>query len=446
MRIKNINIKNFRNIVSASVAFNNVNIITGKNSSGKTNFLLALSHCLSTKPESVEYFGENIVTYHQGKKTTTISTTIEIPILRATVFHDLEKKLFICPTEFIFENTISKSTLSAKLQKLIFTGITKEFSPDHEITGSDIKKFFELKPNIIKKTVYVEEFTKSYLDDESQQDVLQTSKTQYEDGYRFKQVFNDFSKHVYSWTENEIFSSNLIYKKVIERNTIDTYEDVYRKIKQKISPNFNSFKKFKFIFLLADIQRNTEVKESFKRDLQLFTQGIIKDIYINTKGSVGNKGEIIVETPNGPKDIFSISTGTAVLLFFITYKNWINLRNSEKTYEAPYVMIFDEVDSIVHPSLIRSFCELLNSISLKTQLFITSHSPHFINQFSKKQIFLVKDDASLIKRSGVNRSNIYSYYDIINSLDSKDRRTISKMESSYLFVENIIDMIFPRHE
>ena len=114
----------------------------------------------------------------------------------------------------------------------------------------------------------------------------------------------------------------------------------------------------------------------------------------------------------------------------------------EKSYKNPEIMIFDELDSSIHPSIVPIFVELLISLSKHIQIFISTHSTSFIDCFNREQLFLIKDIWSFNEKVNVN-SNILSYEDILNSLNEKERIVLSSMNNSELYVNCDIDSVFP---
>ena len=258
--------------------------------------------------------------------------------------------------------------------------------------------------------------------------------------------FFDFNKTVISWVNRTAD----IHRFVTIRETRETYEQAADRLKpREKSDGFSlsnvPFDKSKFIFLLADLQRNEKQHENFNGDLKTYTDGIVTGISISAKGT--NKGEICVDSPNGPRDIWTISNGTSTLLFFILLLNWTRLPEVEKSYKSPNMMIFDEIDSLIHPRLMPQFMEVIKSLSEKVQLFMSSHSPYFIDGFEKKELFLLKDTPSLPgSKKLANRCNIYDYEKVIHLLPEKDRKMFLEKKNSELFVDGLIDDIFPNKE
>lgn len=452
MNIQNIHIENFRNIVRADVEFGDINIFTGKNSSGKSNLLLALSQCLKTGTDFSDIFYDNVVTFSQGKSKAILKTTIG-HINSHIVFTENERSTYIKPEKFVFENTFGKRTFSPIHQSLFFTGnYIKDATIPENTTGltsklnhfikSPQKKHLESKL-IFDKTIEIPEATET--DDSKEKYIEKSVSKNPEDSEKFFNIFLGYENAIFSWVRPEVFSSTSIYQYVTERiNNNEIYEQVLERLKNNESSKYSSipFDKAKFIHLLADVQRNPKQNDLFQDDLKLYTKGLISGVNINVEGKIGNKGEIHVESSNSPKDIFFISAGTAVLLYFILLKNWTELPYRERSYTKPEVMIFDEIDSIIHPSLMNEFTEVLKAVSKNTQLFISTHSPHFIDRFNKSELFWLKDTLSVTEKAKPNKiSSVYSYKDIIAKLPNNEY--FSDRANSELFIDGLIDSVFP---
>ncbi len=438
MRITHLRIKDFRNIVFADIDLHALNILTGKNSSGKTNFLLALSQALSQEKDYSEKFANNTVTLHQGKDSATISATIgNIQREVCYIYNNEDRFLCLNPEGFRFEKVIGKNSLS-KVHRLYYSG--KFYSND---SSKGIKwELFKGKKDhyyqrIEDELVYQESFFKETEKGPTKIVTLEKSTSPHQEDYlRYLSSLNS----VLSWVgKNDAF-----YSFVTERGTRETYDQVTNRLKVRPGEFLNrqSFDKAKFIFLLADLQRHKEQYGNFQMDLRIYTNGIVSDMYITEKGATS--GEMRIDSPNGPSDIWTISSGTSILVFFVLLSNWLRLPESYKSYQTPNIMIFDEVDSLVHPSLMEHFKELLEITSKSIQIFLSTHSPYFLDGFHREQIFLLKDTPSLAgsKRITANRCNIYSYEQIIRNAP-KHADAFADKKNSELFVEGMIDMLFP---
>lgn len=443
MKIKNIKVDRFRNLTKIDVSFWNINILTWKNSSWKTNFTNLLSNCLNLDPNlwKDNYLWKNIVTNWKWYKDTNIEVTIwDIRSISVTKLP--EKELWIMPENFIFKNKISKKYLSSIKQSIDF--IWKSAYVNFN------KNWFEwvreeLKAKETKKinNIYNKEFNKEFIGTD-EINYIDFNDFKNENTAYFNMFKNQIKDSIINYSKFNSFSSEAIYNFVIEKYQIETNELLVKELNNKNKKNpYTSFINSKFHYLLADIQKNKKQKDNFYRDLEFYTNWIIKKVYINTKAVNWPKWDIFIETPNAPKDIEYISAWSSVILFFTLLKNWLEISQLEKSYRDPEIMIFDEIDSVIHPSLLPLFSELLNIISTKVQLFITTHSPKLINQFEKNQIYLLKDLWSIwIKYTPI--SNILSYEDIIKTLDDEESKNyFLEKNNSDLFIEWLIDDIFP---
>ena len=444
MKIKKIIIKNFRNLKNIDTKFWDINILTWKNSTGKTNLIKILANSCNTRNKTKDIFWENIVTIWKGLKQTKISTTISW-IKHTTQLRYLWKNILKIyqPEEFTFEHTISKSTLSSEKWSLKYSWKTKE------IKTWEINKAFFNEDGFIKLSVIVnweieldaleqkEVFKKQFLGELEDNSIIEEKNRDYLD--IFERVVNN--KIIYFENNQETCTKN-IYDFITKKYTSEKYKSIVNKIDWGEEYRFfQSFEKASFIDLLSDIQKNKNIYKKYSEDLDFFSDGIIKNIKINV-GREWAKGEIFVKTPHWPKDIEYLSTGSAILTYFVTLKNWLELDRIDKPYDEPDIMLFDEIDSPIHPALISRFCDLLKIISNRIQLFITTHSLCFIDNFEKKEIFLLKDHWSFAANTKI-LSNIYSYEDIITTLNNEDKQIFDKMLPSELYINSYVDTLFP---
>lgn len=456
MKLSNIQIENFRNIVKANVNFSSINIFTGKNASGKSNFLLAISSSIKTGTDFSDIFYENIVTFGRGKSKTIIKATIEDLNTKYIYGGKNSSLITIDPKSFIFENTFNKRSFSPSHHSLFFTGSYSSLDKNTANISNDIGKKLELieregiKKDINNELVYGRSFVNEKVENSGDKQIIEKVEiTDFQDSDKFISIFEGYENELSSWVKPMVFSSSSISNYVLERiENNEIYEQVVNFLKTEKNKKDGSFSrtpfsKAKFIQLLADVQKNEKQMELFQKDLKFFTDGILTNLSIKIEGDFGNKGEIAVESPNAPKDIFCVSAGTAVMVYFILLKNWSELNYSDKSFIQPKIMIFDEIDSIIHPSLMLKFTEILRSISKNIQLFLSTHSASFIDCFDKNQVFWLKDTVSISEATKTKAvSSVYSYQEIIDRI-SVDKDYFLKRNNSELFIDGLIDTLFP---
>lgn len=446
MKIKKLIIDRFRNLNKINVTFWDINILTWKNSSWKTNFTKILKNSLNTDENLwKEYFlWKNIVTVWKWYKSLNIETTISNLDVISVYSGNKEKTMAVFPQEFTFKNKISKKYNSSIEQSLDF--YWQRWYIDYELwfrkllTKDNVIEELSKYKLKLEKNIYKKSFNYENIDN------LKIEKDNYNN--MFFNIFHWLIKdEIISYNDKFSFSSEEIYNFVLEKYQVETNELLIKELNNKNRKRwFTPFKNSKFYYILADVQKRKNQREKFYKDLNFFTNWIINKVYINTIAKEWPKWDIFIDSPNAPKDIDYISAWSAVIVFFVLLKNWLELPFDEVSYKKPSIMIFDELDSVIHPSLLWLFSELLKIISSDIQLFITTHSPKIINFFEKENIYLLKDLWS-IGNNYTPISNILSYQDIINKIeDSESKEYFNSLENSELFIDGLIDNVFPINE
>lgn len=433
MKISHLKVSNFRNLKNIDIDFWNINILTWKNSSWKTNLTQLLTNCLNTNDKVKDFFWDNITTYGKWLNYTTIETTIsDIKSIFQTKTNN-EVKISV-PSSFTFKNKISKKTNSSQLFSLDYSW--GEYTEKWDFI--EINKIIDWKidfKTINKKNIYEKIFTEennSILKNDWWYDFFETFKRVSE-----KSIINMDNQTSFSTCLSEIYSF------ITKTYDLDKYKNIVERIKNKDKIFWRQdFIEAGFINILWDIQTNEKIFKKFNDDLNFFTDWIIKKVEINTIWAKWFRWDIFIDTPHWPNELWYISAWSAVILYFVAIKNWLELESNEAYYIKPNIMIFDELDWIIHPSLISKFSDLLKIISKDIQLFITSHSPLFIDSFDKNEVFLLKDIWSFNEKVKVE-SNILSYEQIINSLNKNEKEIFEETSNSELYINWYINSFFP---
>ena len=453
MKIQKVEVKNFRKYYKGRYFVWRYQCFYRSKLSGKSNFLLAISNILKIKNDFTTEFGGNNVTIGKGMKTTTLKVSVTGVSSRTCFIGGSQpdnQTNFFClePEVMTFEKILDKSSFSVS-HKLIFSG-KKYDNQDKNLTwesfNKDSKKFDDGAENVKEEVVYEKKFIKE--ETIGNTNIVQADQVRGKNDDNYFTVFKQLDKSLIAQVKPKLFSTDLgqittalsIHKYVTEKGNEQVYQEATKRLKVENIPAVKqSLEDSSFIFLIADIQRNKEIKDKFYKDLNLYTKGIVSEIVINPKGTLS------VVSPNGPDGIWTISNGTSVLVFFITLINWLNIKANQRSYQLPHVILLDETDSIVHPTILSEFIELLRALSRKVQVFITTHSPYFLDGFSKKEIYYIKDSSSMAESApdGMNRCNIYNYESIIKKLSEPDQKNILEKKNSELFCEGIIDNLFP---
>ena len=433
MKIKKIKVSNFRNLKNIDIEFWNINILTWKNSTWKTNLTQLLYNCLNTNENVKDYFWDNIVTVWQWLNYTNLEVTIwDINYL--TQIKSLSKLSIYSPKEI----TYKQKTLSSKEQSLdyIWWELIKDWNSDNLnfLDYKDILVWNIQLDKIDKKNIFKKRF-------EGMDNIdLGNSNSEY---YSiFKSIVG---KNVINYDNRSSFSAclGIMYDFIVKKYKSEKYKSIINKLNSKeIFAWSQNFIEADFIDILSDIQRNEKQFKEFNKDVSFFTDWIISKVEINTKWASWFKWDIFIKTPFWPKDIEYISSWSAIILYFVALRHWLELDSHLSSFKKPYIMIFDELDSAIHPWLLWRFTELLNIISNKIQLFITTHSPLFIDNFEKKDIYLLKDIWSFEKNIKLD-SNIFSYQEIINKLNDDEKKIFMETSNSDLYINWYMEWIYP---
>lgn len=432
MKITKLNVKTYRNFKNIDVEFWDLNIITWKNSSWKSNFLTLMENMFSTNKDLSPFYNTNIVTYWPWYRSTTIDVEV-VTDWRIWLKNDNKTIKYYEPKKFKFYNTIDKFCNSL------------QYRIDYLWIISEINDWDWWKKKIINngedwiKDAYVSQDEKKDSDINIWNEYYQIF-TFFVKRWLHKNQFDDLqNKNILTWY--------WIYEFITKNTTLEIENEVKEYLnndkKEKINFLWREFFTMPFLFLLAEIQKEKKILyKRFLQDLHYFTDGIVKSLEIVEKWAEWTKWTIQIQTPSWPKDLRFISTGTAVIIYLVTLHHWILLRKkSPFQMWIPWYICFDELDSVIHPSLLSKISELLQMIWKNVQLFISTHSPYFIDQFEKNDVYYLKDIWS-IPKSFNTQSNILSYKSILEWLSDDTKQIFLNKQNSELFVEWYIDDLF----
>lgn len=175
---------------------------------------------------------------------------------------------------------------------------------------------------------------------------------------RFDRIMNDFS---FQYIKNS-------------ENLEDLNEDLNEKIKRhKIKNTF-----------LTDAIKEFEKMSSYKIQLDFI------DNYNPFKGA-----KFVIKKENNQQlSLSSLGSGYE-MLFSLIYSYYLSIQNGKKL-----IILIDEPELHLHPSIQNKFVEFLLKISNTVQIIITSHSPLLVKQFSYNdfvKIIIMKTDGNYAK-------------------------------------------------
>ena len=138
----------------------------------------------------------------------------------------------------------------------------------------------------------------------------------------------------------------------------------------KIDAHINELDANTFLSINNEIKENPIVGNLMPKDNNLITT---KDFRINFQSLNINEKTMtkLAKHGSGTRFYFAIILVSKIL---------VKLDNIDKSYS----IIIDEPERFLHPALIRSIAYHLKEINKKVNVFVATHSPHFINYFYQK--------------------------------------------------------------
>lgn len=86
----------------------------------------------------------------------------------------------------------------------------------------------------------------------------------------------------------------------------------------------------------------------------------------------------------------------------------------------------EEPENSINPSLFRNYIEIINDLSDKTKIIITSHSPYLIDYLSPEQIYIgCNNEKGIVDFRKIKKSTINKLY--------KDSSSLNMGYGEYLF-------------
>jgi len=372
MYIKKFNIKNFKSFNDVTFYFNSeINILTGKNNSGKTTVLEALAlwhecfgkliHKAKRSDPKIDYKAGDWIFGPIG--TNRYFPFDEINSVRSPyfedIFHERERKNKIILTVVISDNE-NKETIEIPF-------IISESGLNYDISLYDYKKFdfnkfnnfFKLLPEPIGK-------------------------------YYATPVANILPK------ENFVTDPQ-VKDAILKRNSASILRNrLYRLLKFPNSIYISNFIKDLSYILGQNIEliSNSDIQKD-------------KQVIINFKFKENDKGE-----KDAGKDIALVGSGTLQIIEILLnlYQpeetlNNINLYNIGEPIKDLNIVLLDEPDSYTHREIQKRLTELLNRFSKNNQIFISTHNEALIRNASYNQLFHLEGKKEAVIKS-IDKDNV----------------------------------------
>lgn len=142
--------------------------------------------------------------------------------------------------------------------------------------------------------------------------------------------------------------------------------------------------------------------------------------------------------------LLSSGTGMQSIMILAILEAYINCN-----IEKDFILIIEEPEVYLHPSLQRKMINVLNHISNSNQIFISTHSPIVVSQIKQSDLIYIKKDQGLttkvacdptfiINELGIKPDDIFQYTKVL-FVEGPDDKTLIEAIINRLGKENEID-------
>ena len=409
MRISKIHIENFRGLKEIDLTPSQMNCIIGENNAGKSTALLAINLFLNgTKISESDYYDK--------------SKEIFIDITFSDLNENDLNKISDEENRSRIQNIIENNTISFRRKyKLDFTSdlLCYKKVPIDTIYNANwiVNELKGKKPAEIKALM-----RDTY---QLPLDIAGSISTQTGAKEKIEELIENLpeDKFQYGWENLPTGFSNTVTPMFPEPIYIPAVKDFSDEIKTKESTSFGKLIKI----LFKQIEQSPEfldIKNSFEKLNKMLNRQLIKD-EDGTESTLDERLpslklleteiekvfqesfsqiKLELEIPNPEvKQIFNstqiliddgIKTtidykgdGVKRTLVFSILRTYVEKLNSDNQ-NTDYIFLFEEPELYLHPNGQRILYNVLEKLSLKDQVFVTTHSPNFFSATAKETCFI----------------------------------------------------------
>lgn len=465
MKISKIHIENFRGLKNIDLTPSQMNCVIGENNAGKSSVLLALKLFLNGSKISInDYYDSNLPIVIE----VTFNSIREKDLLKiADEEHRSRIISLIKDDELKFQRKYDLDQSSELLcyKKVPINEIYTEHWYNENLkgkTGSTLKEFMKQTyslndnqvSNIRTQTIakdLIEQIAMS-LDEDDLQYIWGSLPT------GINVVSPIFPEPIYipavkDFTDETKTKESTSFGKLVKIlfNQIEASEEFY-----EIQTAFEKLNKMLNRQIITNAENESVIDErleSVKR-LEIDIQKVLQESFSNIK--------LELQIPNPElKQIFSSTQiliddgikstidykGDGIkrsLVFSIlrTYVERLNISNNN----SDYIFLFEEPELYLHPNGQRILYNVLEKLSIKDQVFVTTHSPNFFSATAKETCFIkIYKDFSCIppcsKAKEINFVQNSSYKDAFQII-CYENSTPAFFSKKVLLVEGDSDLIF----
>ncbi|MCT2347147.1 AAA family ATPase [Niallia taxi] len=151
-----------------------------------------------------------------------------------------------------------------------------------------------------------------------------------------------------------------------------------------------------------------------------------------------------LNSDNNSFDIQTSGTGMQSLLIIAILEAYIE----HNTGDQDFILIIEEPEVYLHPSLQRKIVNILKEISTSNQIFISTHSPIVVSQLKPKELVCIKkekgitkkivsDPVSIINELGIKPDDIFQHSKILFVEGPDDKKLISSLINKLVTTQEI---------
>jgi predicted ATP-dependent endonuclease of OLD family len=398
MKLLNLKLTNFRkisNLPESTITFNqDINVLVGANNAGKTSILNAIQRLFKTeeitsrdlnyliKDGNLVIEGDVLFTKEQWKSYLTLGVGNKDTWLTDDVDLDILAKMF------------SPKPISLKQQK----------------------GYIEKKE------------TSFYISAKIDKDLLE----------RFTPSKIEYS--VLTNTQNQIASSNFynVYKSplYIDSKGKILDQEQFVPLNQIDEKTYNNSVNIRGLLYALKVKDSESFKIFKKRLLEIFTE--LDDIDVVNNEFLGQFELILHEklrkngtTENVTYDINNVGQGMQTLVLML----------STILLLKPSIVLMDEPEVHMHPSLIKEFVKYIQLLSVDTQFIITTHSLVLIQEVGLDKVFSLKNE---IEQKGIIVSKVDDKIKLLETVEQLgyDVDTLTYTLKPFVFTEGPSDKDF----
>ena len=411
MKLKNIKIKNFKSLKSIDVSFSeNKNIIIGKNSSGKTNFLEVISLILTNDfldsieerknkhPHHSNCFNKKELFNDESEK---IEIDLGIQLNEIELTYDKLSHL----KDGLKQNLFERDGDNINILPIKFSQYLGEKSEIYFDQNSKYNEYYKLSKSFLFNSVFIgtdRRYAFSYFDE-----LIQEEKR-----YINPLIENVFIKILIFFLKcSKCFKDLTDNLKNFFQNEIKNNLGEVKNIKIEIINNEDSIKSIEYLinqYQLYNSNPIIDVKNFFERYIEIYTESN------NKKISLRNEGE-------GVQSLFLLNLLTS-------FNNVYNF--------FPLICI-DEIEMNLHPITKKKLLYNLQK-NEENQFFLTTHSKFFLETINPKELIFFKLDN--------NETKVFQIKENEKELINIFNRQIVRNENGDLFFSDFVILVEGKHD